>query len=1268
MSLIKWKKLVAITLTITLTGNLGVILPLAKEIDNSRQVIEEVAELPENVKTQKVSLGTEKDDLNLPESLKVKIELTENQFDKAEEEVIEEAVIEENITKVDAMEDDDESTSLFDERKASDSDAEPDSEDNKVFDDIENRNKTEYAEKNIKDSWKTLPVTWSLEKTDNGQSVYDGNVPGIYTFEAELVDKHYDVNDELLPLITVEVEKEIIEDNDEEVIWGEMVELGELEISSLINTYGREDGTVDLVNGNFEKWIDRIDVPDYALDFYKMLEEATDNDGQDDWLIEDKYFSKNNAITVGKLVFNGISWMKISADKEWGSNEWPYMTKCMYAAYAAFRRDHPEVFWINPPLLTWHASIKSVNGQVVYEYTIYIIFKVHEAEDNNLYDVRKEIYQGKNAIKDVIKQRDQAVNTILKSVSSDDIVDQIVGYNDWLTMNNQYCTDLPNAGTLSSECMSALTGSIGVNGPICSGYAQAFKVICDRVGIPCVLVDGFVYNNPNGGHMWNYVKVEDEWYAVDVTWNDPFVPEIGPVSGYESHYWMLLGSNTSVHRSEDNTDHLFIESHPVNNNPGSLSFPNGPELSEERYPIIRPVVEFPETEQKVVYTGKPSQVNAPKVELEDGTLIQNPKISYSYKTSENEKYIDGTPVDVGTYIIRANVATSKEGGYRGTVSSNTLKLVIEKAFRTVAAPTVKEVTDVSVMLNPPVLSAGSDDGVIEYAYNTVNQSPSVGWQEEPLITGLSRNTAYYFFARITNGKNYQDAVSNSGTEGKTDKTKLPKPELKAITYSYTGETVTAEFNGFDKNTMNITGHSATERGNYQAEITLKSEDFTWEDGTSTPLIFDWKIMTGRSLTLLTADNNKITEKHVVLNRVNAVPAESMADGVLQYGYAMEADSSQVKNWQDGTDFAGLESGTTYYFFARITGGTEYIDVTSAALPLTTKKIKLKKPVLSDSGSYIYSGNLIQASVTGFHADEMTISDNVFRNTGSYIVKISLNDTKHYEWEDGTSESVLLNWKITKKVITVKAANKNKYYGEENPTLTLEELNEGVLAVGDKVSDLKVTLTTTADKNSAIGSYPITGKAAEDSNYAVTVQPGTLTISRKSSGGGGGGSHGGGGGGGSRSVGGSSSSGGPGSSLPSYVEKGEWTILNGAWRFVDASGNAKVNTWTAAYNPYATAGQQNYDWFRFDANGNMMTGWFTDVDGNRYFLNPVSDGTLGKMLTGWVWIADEFGIQRCYYFNPNSDGYRGKLLTNTVVDGYTIDANGCWTIDGAVQTK
>lgn len=111
-------------------------------------------------------------------------------------------------------------------------------------------------------------------------------------------------------------------------------------------------------------------------------------------------------------------------------------------------------------------------------------------------------------------------------------------------------------------------------------------------------------------------------------------------------------------------------------------------------------------------------------------------------------------------------------------------------------------------------------------------------------------------------------------------------------------------------------------------------------------------------------------------------------------------------------------------------------------------------------------------------------------------------------------------------------------------------------------------------------------------------------------------------------------------------------------------------WAAVENPYANVaqGQSAFDWFRFDAEGNMLTGWFQDVDQNWYYLNPASDGTRGKMMTGWAWITDSDGITRCYYFNPNSDGVRGKMITNTVIDGNTLDMNGHWTVNGIVQTR
>ena len=174
----------------------------------------------------------------------------------------------------------------------------------------------------------------------------------------------------------------------------------------------------------------------------------------------------------------------------------------------------------------------------------------------------------------------------------------------------------------------------------------------------------------------------------------------------------------------------------------------------------------------------------------------------------------------------------------------------------------------------------------------------------------------------------------------------------------------------------------------------------------------------------------------------------------------------------------------------------------------------------------------------------------------------------------------------------------------------------------------------------------------------------------SSGGGGGSSSGGGGGGGSSSRR-SSSSSGPSASLPSYVVRGTWIFSqDGNWKFTDSNGTGYVNLWAAVYNPYANtaAGQSAFDWFRFDGAGNMVAGWFQDSDGSRYYLNSASDGTRGRMLTGWAWIADETGVQKCYYFNPVSDGYRGRMVTNAVIDGYTINANGEWTVDGVVQTR
>lgn len=110
-------------------------------------------------------------------------------------------------------------------------------------------------------------------------------------------------------------------------------------------------------------------------------------------------------------------------------------------------------------------------------------------------------------------------------------------------------------------------------------------------------------------------------------------------------------------------------------------------------------------------------------------------------------------------------------------------------------------------------------------------------------------------------------------------------------------------------------------------------------------------------------------------------------------------------------------------------------------------------------------------------------------------------------------------------------------------------------------------------------------------------------------------------------------------LPKYVVTGTWfQNASGKWLFADET-RTYANEWAAIHNPYAdaSAGQSVYDWFRFDADGFMVTGWYDDADGNRYYLHTTSDGTLGAMYTGWHQVD---GMD--YYFNEESDGTRGAL--------------------------
>ena len=138
-----------------------------------------------------------------------------------------------------------------------------------------------------------------------------------------------------------------------------------------------------------------------------------------------------------------------------------------------------------------------------------------------------------------------------------------------------------------------------------------------------------------------------------------------------------------------------------------------------------------------------------------------------------------------------------------------------------------------------------------------------------------------------------------------------------------------------------------------------------------------------------------------------------------------------------------------------------------------------------------------------------------------------------------------------------------------------------------------------------------------------------------------------------------------------AEPGQWIRTEDGYWIFQTDGQPCRDQWVYIENPYAdpALGQSLFDWFRFDPDGHMVTGWFQDQDGYRYYLNPVSDRTLGRMMTGWVWIRGEDGPLRCYYFQEHSDGWRGALYKNRMTpDGFMVNDEGAWIVENEVQIR
>lgn len=103
--------------------------------------------------------------------------------------------------------------------------------------------------------------------------------------------------------------------------------------------------------------------------------------------------------------------------------------------------------------------------------------------------------------------------------------------HDKLIRHCEYDFDAYNEGdsTKNPDAFSAY-GALVDRKSVCGGYSLAAKLLFELVGIDSMTVSGM---SKGQGHMWNTVKIEETWYQLDITWNDPSTA----TGGLDVTYW-----------------------------------------------------------------------------------------------------------------------------------------------------------------------------------------------------------------------------------------------------------------------------------------------------------------------------------------------------------------------------------------------------------------------------------------------------------------------------------------------------------------------------------------------------------------------------------------------------------------------------------------------------------------------------------------------------------------------------------------------------------
>ena len=333
------------------------------------------------------------------------------------------------------------------------------------------------------------------------------------------------------------------------------------------------------------------------------------------------------------------------------------------------------------------------------------------------------------------------------------------------------------------------------------------------------------------------------------------------------------------------------------------------------------------------------------------------------------KVYDGTELTKNTYTYNNDVL----------LTGDTLEATITGSQKFVGSSN-NVVSNVKVMRNGKDITDNYTFGTHEDGTLTVTEATqtfTVNENVNVLVNGsltiaeikaqLGSNIANYKIEYVSGS-----AGSFDSTTGFTAGTTAGKVVMKAIapaidknndgTNEYAEATKTFYINVVNKENVTISGLT-------------DNQEFTYDGTTKTP----WGTGT------ITVEDNKVD--------VNEL--EIFYNGIGSTTYSSK--------------FAPVDAGTYTITYKVKDSNPNYVG--SVTYAFTIKKAQLNKPTASTT-SFVYDGT--SKGYSSFHDSKIFdfTGTNTATNVGNYSLTISLKDKNNYEWKDGTTTDVVINWSIT----------------------------------------------------------------------------------------------------------------------------------------------------------------------------------------------------------------------------------------------------------------